>query len=238
MKQFLYIGSIDVVGRTLIDRFGQDGFDPYHLAPRGSEVYGAGAEVDPLDPKAWTDALRDLEPDVVALAPSWRRTGAFVDSDADEWRDALAQNVESATYALQSVGERMVERGAGGHIVGLLHVAALVPYRDLTVFGTTVAALKALLGMLAVELAPHGIAVNSLAQGFSEDGGPAIGRLAMEVVENDTPRGKRLVAAEVADACRLLTRAAGVSLTGAVLPVDGGHRLTRGRVGPAPFGES
>lgn len=235
MDEVLYIGTSDRVARAALARFRRDGLAPYHLAPRGARVEGAGAEVDPLDPEAWRSALAEREPRVVLLSPPWHGMGTFVDTSVDDWQEALAQNVEAATYALQATARRMIERDTGGHVLALLHAAVLAPYRGLSVYGTTLAALQALLRMLAVELAPHGIAVNAVAPGFAEGGPLRCSDEALAVVRADTPRGDLVRPEEVAEACALLARIAGVSVTGTVLPVHGGQGLTRGRVGPTPF---
>lgn len=235
MSEVLYIGTTDAVARAALERFRRDGLEPYHLAPRGARVEGAGAEVDPLDPDAWRIALAGRDPRVVLLAPPWRGVGAFVDTSAHDWQEALARNVEAATYALQAAARRMIERDAGGHVLVLLHAAALAPYRGLSAYGTTTTALVALLRMLAVDVAPHGIAVNAVAPGFAEDDPLRPAPAALSVLRDDTPRGRLVRPDEVAEACALLARTANASVTGTILPVHGGQGLTRGRVGAAPF---
>lgn len=226
---------MDAIGRAVVERFARDGFAWYHLAPEGAPVHGDGATVAFADPDAWRRHLAAREPAVVVLAPPWSDVRAFVDTPPDAWRAAIEENLEGVTYALQAAGERMIARGAGGHVVALLHVAALSPYRGLSAFGTTLAGLKALLGMLAVELAPHGVAVNSVAPGFVQGGPLDVDPATLDVIAGDTPMGRLIEPEDVAEVVRSITAIPGTAQTGTVVPVHGGFGLTRGRVGPAPF---
>lgn len=233
--ELLLLGRMDAIGRAVAERFARDGFASFHLAPEGMPVHGDGATVPFADPGAWRERLAQREPAVVILAPPWSDVRAFVDTPPDAWLAAIEANLEGVTYALQATGERMIARGAGGHVVALLHVAALSPYRGLSAFGTTLAGVRALLGMLALELAPHGVAVNSVAPGFVRDGPLDLQPAALEVLAADTPRGDVVGPEEVAEVVRAIAALPGTARTGTVVPVHGGFGLTRGRVGPAPF---
>jgi len=113
----------------------------------------------------------------------------------------------------------------------LSHVAALAPLRGLSLLGTTLSAVSALVKMLALELAPYttvnAVALGPLAQGLE------LSDAAVDKLKEDTPFEQDPLTT-AADVCLFLASEAGRHITGQTLPVEGGFLLTRGS-GVSPY---
>ena len=83
----------------------------------------------------------------------------------EHFRRLLDVNVIGAFFASQAAARRMVSQGEGGRIVNVTSVQEHAPAHNAAAYGATKHGLGALTKALAVELAPHGITVNSVAPG-------------------------------------------------------------------------
>jgi NAD(P)-dependent dehydrogenase (short-subunit alcohol dehydrogenase family)/pimeloyl-ACP methyl ester carboxylesterase len=90
---------------------------------------------------------------------------ALQTSDAD-WERVLGVNLWGVIHGSRLFGQRMVDRGLGGHIVNIASAAAFSPSRTLPAYATTKAAVLMFTACLRAELADHGIAVTAICPGF------------------------------------------------------------------------
>lgn len=155
-------------------------------------------------------------------------TGAdLLDVSQGAWGETISA-LRSTFIALRRTASAMIETG-GGRVVVLVPVHALRPSRAcgrsaiVGSFMTTVAQVA------AVELAPHGIRVNVVAVGPLEGVDPAL-------VADGVPIGRLISPEDVASVCGLLVSDAAESVTGVVIPVDGGYSVTKA-VGGSPFSQ-
>jgi NAD(P)-dependent dehydrogenase (short-subunit alcohol dehydrogenase family) len=145
---------------------------------------------------------------------------AVLDDDLAGWRRALEVNLTGPFVAAQAAARRMVAAGRGGRIVNVtsIHEHAPLPY------AAAYCAAKAGLGMLtkvlALELAPHGITVNSVAPGHIAT--PMTGTRPDRALP-EIPVGRAGTPEEVAEVIALLA-CAGYA-TGVSVLVDGGLSL-------------
>jgi NAD(P)-dependent dehydrogenase (short-subunit alcohol dehydrogenase family) len=152
----------------------------------------------------------------------------FLDTSDVEWDALLERNFERATWAAQAYAHAQIAAGIGGSIVFVSSMAATMPFVDMSALGTSLAALRALARMAAVDLAPHDINVNMLECGWSGDvsAHDAILDAAGERhIKAGTPSGRLIRVDEMAAACGYLRMAR--SVTGTVLTLDGGYSITR-----------
>jgi 2-deoxy-D-gluconate 3-dehydrogenase len=175
--------------------------------------------------------------DIVLIAPAWMAWGPFLDTTPADWDAVLACNFEQATYIAQAAAHHLVAQGRGGRIIFLSSVASLMPVMHRSAVGTSLAALSAIAKMAAVDLAPYGITVNTVAVGWVEAAWTEqfLTPEGRKYVEKGIPAGRIATPEEVGDVCSFLASDLSGYVTGAVIPVDGGYMLTRAEQPGLPY---
>ncbi|MES0836726.1 SDR family NAD(P)-dependent oxidoreductase [Nocardiopsis tropica] len=141
----------------------------------------------------------------------------------EAWRATLDVNVVAAANIGYLAARHMIDRGAPGHIVNVGSRGAYKGEPDHPAYGASKAALHSLGQSLAAALAPHGIAVASVAPGFV-----ATERVADRVTDEvraQSPFGRVAAPEEVAAAVLYLASPEAVWSSGAVLDVNGASHL-------------
>jgi NAD(P)-dependent dehydrogenase (short-subunit alcohol dehydrogenase family) len=137
----------------------------------------------------------------------------------------LNLNVRGAFLVAQAAVRKMVEQGGGGVVINISSQMGHVGSANRTVYCMTKHAVEGLTKSMAVELAPHGIRVNSVAPTFIET---AMTRsFLLEPTFRDwvlqrVPLGRLGTEADVAAAIVFLASPAASMITGTSLLVDGG----------------
>ena len=160
----------------------------------------------------------------------------FIESAFDDWNRVIQVNLYGAIYCARAVAKRMVEQGRAGRIVNISSIHAQRAEPGASSYDIAKGGLDQLTRALAVELAPHGILVNSVAPGFI-DTSMAIGPDGVNELETDwfqalyVARRKIPIARagqpeEVAAAALFLASPEASYITGSVLAVDGGLSVT------------
>ncbi|MBB4689746.1 SDR family NAD(P)-dependent oxidoreductase [Amycolatopsis jiangsuensis] len=139
------------------------------------------------------------------------------------WRRTVDVNLLGAANVSFHVARHLIARGAPGRIVNVGSRGAFRGEPEHPAYGASKAALHALGQSLAVALAPHGIAVTSVAPGFTATERVA-GRLT-EQVRRQSPFGRVAEPEEVADAVVFLASAEATWASGAVLDLNGASHL-------------
>ncbi|RZQ60444.1 SDR family NAD(P)-dependent oxidoreductase [Amycolatopsis suaedae] len=151
---------------------------------------------------------------------------SYVDWQA-AWERTLRVNLLGAANLTYLVTRRMIERGTGGRVVNIGSRGAYRGEPDHPAYGASKAALHALGQSLAVSLAPYGIAVASVAPGFTETERVS-GRLSGESgagLRSQSPFGRVGTPAEVAAAVVYLASGPAEWASGAVLDLNGASHL-------------
>lgn len=151
-------------------------------------------------------------------------------------------NAMAPFFLAQAAARHMIDRGEGGRIINIGSTNGLVAEALLAPYNASKGALELITKSLAIELAPHGITVNSVAPGLIEteigedfDLDPAFERYAIEHI----PLGRYGTPEEVAGAVVFLAAEAGRYTTGQCIVIDGGltsdqfPRLQFGKTDPA-----
>jgi NAD(P)-dependent dehydrogenase (short-subunit alcohol dehydrogenase family) len=145
-------------------------------------------------------------------------------SEAD-WDRVLDTNLKGAWLMAQECAVRWISSKQPGRIVNIASLLALRTARNVVSYAAAKAGLVHLTHTLALELGRHAITVNALAPGYvetdinrdflaSEAAKPMLGRI---------PLGRTGLPKDLDGALLLLASDAGAYITGAVIPVDGGH---------------
>lgn len=241
MSEIAFVtGAAQGIGLATVARLARDGFRVVamdraadRLEAAVAELVGpglAGPRLDivarPVDicDRAGVAAVLAAEArvDVMVTVAGIYQDAAFLDLDEASFRRMLDVNVVGTFIPAQEAARRMKP---GGRIVTISSRGALGGTR----FAHYVASKAAVIGLtraMAMELRPAGIAVNSVAPGFTDTpmtrSAPAEMFAAWEALE---PSGKAASPAEIAHAIAFLASPATRFVTGQTLFVDGGKSL-------------
>ena len=89
----------------------------------------------------------------------------FLDYALEDWRHVLDTDLTGAFVCAQAAARRMVAAGRGGRIVNVTSVHEHVPLEGAAAYCAAKGGLGLLTKVMALELAGHGITVNSVAPG-------------------------------------------------------------------------
>ncbi len=150
--------------------------------------------------------------------------GVF-DVDEESWDAVLDTNLKGAFFAAQAAARHMVAGEEGGRIVNVASQAGVVGIEERSAYGASKAGVVLLTKVLAIELAPHAITVNSVAPTFVST---ELTRATLEDPDwrerilSRIPLGRVGEVEDVAAAVLYLASPAAAMVTGHTLLVDGG----------------
>lgn len=125
--------------------------------------------LDVTDIAAVRDRIGQSEPfDILVNNAGTNRPGPFVDVSAEDFDAVSDLNVRASFFVAQAVARRLIEAGRPGSIINVSSQMGHVGAVNRTVYCTTKFAIEGMTKAMAVELAPHGIRVNSLCPTFIE----------------------------------------------------------------------
>jgi NAD(P)-dependent dehydrogenase (short-subunit alcohol dehydrogenase family) len=183
-----------------------------------SDVRRGGAVVAEL-----CDALGGL--DVLVNNAGTGTDTPFVEMELDDWQHVIDVDLTAAFVASREAARRMIEAG-GGRIVNVTSVHEHVPLAGSAPYTAAKHALGGLTKVMALELARHGITVNSVAPG--EIATPMTGNEDVDpqtVERPGIPAGRPGHAHEIAAAIAFLASDEASYVTGESFVVDGGMLL-------------
>jgi 2-deoxy-D-gluconate 3-dehydrogenase len=154
----------------------------------------------------------------------------FAEMDTEAWDRVMNINMRGLFFCLKA-GRQMIKQGRGGSIINITSASAFHPTAGFTAYDSSKSGVWMLTRTLAVELAPHGIRVNSVSPG------PILteGSSSPEAMEMNKHRLKgRLLTDgnrqgrpdEIANAILFLASPASSFFIGSDLIADGGWTLT------------
>ncbi|MEV0354448.1 SDR family oxidoreductase [Nocardia sp. NPDC050697] len=243
-RRAVVTGSDSGIGRAIALALAGGGVDvgvTYHEDRAGAEETAAAARehgvtaavrhLDLTELPAAADAVDELADelgglDVLVNCSGTGSATTVMELDFDTWRSVLSVDLDGAFLCAQRAAARMIAGGRGGRIVNITSVHEHAPRVGAAPYCAAKAGLGALTKVLALELAEHGITVNSVAPG--EIATPMTGQ------EDTDPRarprpgyplGRPGHAEEVAAVVAFLTTPAAGYVTGASYVVDGGMLL-------------
>ena len=149
-----------------------------------------------------------------------------LDLSLDTWRHVLATDLDGPFLCSQHAARRLVQQDQGGRIINITSVHEHLPRLGAAAYCSAKAGLGMLTKVLALELAEHGITVNSVAPG--EISTPMTGQDESEAYHQDrpgNPLGRPGHVNEVASVIGFLASPRSAYVTGSSFTVDGGLSL-------------
>lgn len=153
---------------------------------------------------------------------------AFEHTD-DDWDQTMAVNLTAPWELSRCFARHRADVGTGGAILNVASAAALAPMPDTAAYATSKAALVHLTKILAREWGPMGVRVNCLCPGHfpTELNAEFLDDADMRArVARKIPLGRLGDLSDLDSMLLLLISDDAAYVTGAVVPVDGGHSLT------------
>jgi NAD(P)-dependent dehydrogenase (short-subunit alcohol dehydrogenase family) len=184
------------------------------------------AALDVADRAGLTALLAQRGPvDVLINNAGTNRPAPFLEVSEADFDAIVGLNVRAAFFCAQAAAQGMVEAGRGGSIVNVSSQMGLVGGRNRTVYCASKHALEGMSKAMALDLAPHGIRVNTLCPTFTETPltRPFFEDAAFrEQVLAQIPLGRLGQVGDLTGAIVFLASDASRLVTGTHLVVDGG----------------
>ncbi|MBI5833927.1 MAG: SDR family oxidoreductase [Armatimonadetes bacterium] len=207
-----------------------NGTDPAHVDAAVASVPGAVPAVADLGTACGVRTLFDIVDrelggvDVLVNNAAHLGLGpTFVDVDDELLEAVMAVNVLGYYRCAQAAARRMIDQSTRGAIVNVSSNTAERPVRGRTAYCASKGAIDALTRAMALDLAPHGIRVNTVAPGYilTERWATLDPEVAARRRAN-APLGEPASADDVAAAVLYFASLDAANVTGARLVVDGG----------------
>ncbi len=182
-KTVLVTGAASGIGRASAHAFAERGaslvlcdVDEENLVRVEKELVGAGrsvlarrvdvARADEM--AAFADVVHER---VAAVDLLMNNAGVavgagFLDTTLEDWDWIVSVNLRGVVHGCHYFVPKMVERGAGGHVVNVASAAGFVASEALAAYCTTKFAVVGLSEALREELARHGIGVTTVCPGL------------------------------------------------------------------------
>ena len=203
------------------------------IEDRGRRCWTVQADMGEPSPceAACRTILREHSPIDILINNVGNRIGSrpIVQDTAETWREAIDLNLTSCATATRIFGQAMLDRGAGGRVINIASISALIANRGIggRAYETAKAAVLHFTRCAAVDWAPHGITVNAICPGlFMTDANREWNVRRPEVIAEfvkHIPMGRPGEPDEIGPLAVYLASAASAYVTGAAFVIDGGY---------------
>jgi NAD(P)-dependent dehydrogenase (short-subunit alcohol dehydrogenase family) len=242
-RKAIVTGADSGIGRATAQLLATEGFDvgiTFHSDENGARATATDVErrgqrafvvrQDLASPTA-ADVVDELAEQLGGLGVLVNCGGTGVSEPAldlsfESWRQVVATDLDGPFLCAQRAARTMIGQGEGGRIVNVTSVHEHVPRLGASAYCSAKAGLGMLTKVLALELAEHGILVNSVAPGeIATEMTGADTEDAYAIERPGNPIGRPGHVNEVASVIGFLASPRSSYVTGASFTVDGGLML-------------
>ena len=163
--------------------------------------------------------------DILVNNAGFIRGGTIFDYKESDWDRLVAVNLGGYRNFARAAAEMMVKKKTKGAIVNTSSVDGIMGEPGILAYSATKGAIIIFTKCLALELAPHGIRVNSVAPGWVDTpmGGGLLNAKARKIVNERIPLGRVAAPEEIAKAIVFLASDLASYMTASIMVVDGGQ---------------
>ena len=234
-KVAIVTGAGSGIGYTIAEQLAQEGAAVVindvdaSLAQSAAQRIGATANSGDMASLADIQALVDEtlrqhgHVDLLVANAGITHFGDFFDITPKEFQQVVDLNLRGTFFLVQAVARHLRDQERSGSMVLMSSIIGLRSYPNLAVYSMTKAALNALSRSLVLDLAPHGITLNTLIPGATltertQHEGEDYERTWSEL----NPNGRVGTTTDMANATLFLLSDEARHITGQTLTVDGG----------------
>ena len=181
---------------------------------------------DVMDIEAMAAVIAEREPyNILFNNAGLNRINSFVDVKVEDFDYIFGLNVRAAFFIAQAVARKLVEAGQTGSIINVSSQMGLVGAADRSVYCASKWALEGMTRAMAIDLAPHGIRVNTICPTFVAT--PMANRFLSNpefqaFVKSKIKLGRVGEVRDLLGAIALLASDASSLMTGSSVVIDGG----------------
>lgn len=164
-KRILVTGAGKGIGRETVQWLERCGAEVIAMGRNPEDLASCAhsAVADLADVNATRAAVASVLPiDMLVNCAGVVELESFLDTSVETFDHLMAVNTRAPMVVAQVVARDLIARGVPGAIVNVSSLAAAVGTRDHLAYCASKAALDAMTRVMAVELGPHGIRVNSV----------------------------------------------------------------------------
>jgi NAD(P)-dependent dehydrogenase (short-subunit alcohol dehydrogenase family) len=164
--------------------------------------------------------------DVLVSCAAIMRKAPFLELSETDWNESIQVNLNGVFLCGQKAAQWMVQNNAKGSIINIACIRSEIATTNFSAYIASKGAVKSLTKAMAVDLAPYGINVNAIAPGQTYT------EATREFLKDDEKR-KRIESTiplarlgepeDIANVAVFLASDKARSMTGSVIPVDGGY---------------
>ena len=188
--------------------------------------------LDVTDAAAVSDTLESIRRDMGPVSILVNNAGiglasSFLDAPIEDTRQTFETNQQAVWQVAQVTARQMVAENIAGSIINIASVLGLRVMSGAASYSVSKAAVVQMTKAMALELARYSIRANALAPGYfpTEMNSDFLKSEAGAKVLNRSPMRRAGEYAELEGILLLLASARSSFITGAVIPVDGGHSI-------------
>jgi len=209
------------------------------VADVATGITGAGGKaiavaMDVTDEESIADAFKSIESEAGPVTILVNNAGitsggaAALDVKPENWQAVMDTNLSGVWSGAQAVAQRMVAADTGGSIVNIASILGLRVSGGVAPYAISKAGVIQMTKALALEWARHGIRVNAIAPGYfkTDMTRDYLESEAAEQLVKVIPQRRAGDLTDLDGPLLLLASDAGAYMTGAIIPVDGGHLVS------------